>query len=306
MEEVSSASLAEGCRKRQGALQANPETPERSNTPPTTGLLRLPFEIRLQIYGYFIPQKQVINVYVPCFSTHWAFLNRVLNFEDVLDFQEDGIYPIDEADHAVYEGTPDREGSYLDSGGHWDYNMKKNKNNIFLISKQISEESLNVLYGENTFNLSLSEDGERYLKKRFTESNRQRMRYLLLTAEPVGASYGPEKTPDHTLWSSILPQLKGVRIVAAQPHDDQTNESGLPIPVRDIEEWVHWIRPFLQCFGRNLLKQTIVQIDHGGRLETRALVKKYFPSGYREIRCRYVGDMVFRRGPFCGNSRSRD
>ena len=66
------------------------------------------------------------------------------------------------------------------------WNCNKNKNSIFLLSKQISEEALDILYGDNIFKLYLHGEGEVYLKKNFTEANRQRMRYLLLIAEPNG------------------------------------------------------------------------------------------------------------------------
>jgi len=55
----------------------------------------------------------------------------------------------------------------------WNY-----KNSIFLISKQISGEALDILYGENVFKLHLNREGESYLQKNFTEANRQRMRHL--------------------------------------------------------------------------------------------------------------------------------
>ena len=47
--------------------------------------------------------------------------------------------------------------------------------------------------------------------------NRQRMRYLLLTAQPVGVSYEPRRMLDNALLSSILLVLKWLRIVAEQP-----------------------------------------------------------------------------------------
>jgi hypothetical protein len=59
-----------------------------------------------------------------------------------------------------------------------------------------------------------------------------------------------------------------------------------------------WVRPFLQCFGQHLSRETIVQVDDDGLLETGELVKECLPDGYRKVRCRFVGDLIFKRGEF--------
>jgi hypothetical protein len=59
-------------KKRLVVLNANLEKLEKLRAPPDappTGLLRLPFEIRLQIYHYCIPRKRVIEVSRPRFNT---------------------------------------------------------------------------------------------------------------------------------------------------------------------------------------------------------------------------------------------
>jgi hypothetical protein len=62
-----------------------------------------------------------------------------------------------------------------------------------------------------------------------------------------------------------------------------------------MDYWVSWIRPFLQCFGKHLLRKTTVEIDSDGRVEMGTLVKECLPHGYREVRCRIVGDLIFQR-----------
>ena len=87
------------------------------------------------------------------------------------------------------------------------------------MSKQISEEALDVLYGENFFNLYLG-SGDYCFNECFTARNRERMRYLLLIAESGAhwlAQRGIEAGP---LWRPILPNLKRLRIVAQQPVKD--------------------------------------------------------------------------------------
>ncbi|KFX96662.1 hypothetical protein O988_05224 [Pseudogymnoascus sp. VKM F-3808] len=283
-------------RKRIVALKAHIEKLERLRTPPT-GLLRLPFEIRLQIYGYCIPQKRVIEVIQPYFDT--SFEDCTLEFEDNvhivanpdMEFDPDSEYGASLQDRAL--DPEDYAADYR--GDYW--NHKKNKSSVFLISKQISKEALDVLYGENMFMIHLHEKGE-ILLKNFSEANRQRMRYLLVTAEPRGVSYTPGRMPDNALWCSVLPQLKMLRIVAEQP----LHYYNAPTLEQDIDCWLNWIRPFLQCFRRHLSKHTTVQIDGDGRLETMALIKECLPGGYREVRCRLAGDFIFKRGRFSWES----
>ncbi|KFZ15581.1 hypothetical protein V501_02645 [Pseudogymnoascus sp. VKM F-4519 (FW-2642)] len=184
-------------------------------------------------------------------------------------------------------------------GNYW--NPNKNKNSIFLVSKQISDEALDVLYGENVFMMHLHGEGEIYFKKNFSEANIQRMRYLLLTAEPRGVSYTPGRMPDNALWCSVLPQLKMLRIVAEQPLE-AGHYYNAPTLEQDMDCWLNWIRLFLQCFRRHLSKHTTVEIDGDGRVETMALIKECLPGGYREVQCQLAGDFIFRRSRFSWES----
>src|SRR5207247_2224933 len=128
------------------------------------------------------------------------------------------------------------------------------------LSKQISEECLDILYGENMFELYLNGGGEHYLRKNFTEVNTRRMRYLLLIAQPMGFSYKPGGIPDNVLWASILPSLKVLRIVTEQPIRSP-GYFGAPTLEQLMDCWVKWIRPFLECFGQHLIAGTTVQVD---------------------------------------------
>ena len=320
MEDLSTTVLIELFRKRLDVLNTRLEilkqlsVPLKATPPPPvspTGLLRLPFEIRLQIYHYCIPRKYVIEVSDPRFYIRWPYEEKdhTVDLEDALDFEDDTLDLED--DTLGLEGTleledttgfeDDMENLEADdvySGGYTldmegDYWNCSNNNSIFLISKQISNETLDILYGENIFKLRLHGEGEHYLKKNFAEGNRQRMRYLLLNAQPMGVSYEPGRMPDNSLWSSILPTLKGLRIVAEQPVE-ASSYYGAPSLEQEIDRWAKWIKLFLQCFGQYLSRETIVQVDINGQAETRELVEECLPHGYREIRCRHVGDLIFK------------
>jgi hypothetical protein len=93
-------------------------------------------------------------------------LEDALYCEDALDLESTPDFDGDSLgleDNVVYsEDTLDFEGNY--------WNRNKNQNSIFLLSKQISEEALDVLYGNNMFKLYLHGEGEYHLKKNFTEA----------------------------------------------------------------------------------------------------------------------------------------
>jgi hypothetical protein len=67
-------------KKRLVVLNANLEKLEKLRAPldaPPTSLLRLPFDIRLQIYHYCISCKRVIEASRPRFNTSWLFVDYV-------------------------------------------------------------------------------------------------------------------------------------------------------------------------------------------------------------------------------------
>ena len=108
-----------------------------------------------------------------------------LSLEGTLELEDEDDIENLEAD-AVYSG-----GYTLDIEGDWNCS---NNNSIFPVSKQISNEALDILYRENIFKLRLYREGEYFLKKNFAKGNRQRIQYLLLTTQPMGVSYEPGRS----------------------------------------------------------------------------------------------------------------
>ncbi|KAF9728615.1 hypothetical protein PMIN01_13443 [Paraphaeosphaeria minitans] len=88
MEDPSKAVLAEKFEKHITVLDERLRKLKKLSMPPETslpGLLRLPIEIRLQIYYYCIPRKCIIDVANPRFNTQWFSVDRILDFKAVLD-----------------------------------------------------------------------------------------------------------------------------------------------------------------------------------------------------------------------------
>lgn len=169
----------------------------------------------------------------------------VIESEDTLDLEKATSFEHEETDPRNGAACLEKYSLVVDDS-HW--NFGKNNNNILIPSKQISEEALNALYGDNIFKLHFNGEGECYFRKNFTEANRQRMRFLLLVAQPCGVSYELGRMPDDASWSSMLPHLRVLRLVADHPLE-AGGYYNAPTLEQDIDRWVEWIRPFLECFG---------------------------------------------------------
>jgi hypothetical protein len=138
----------------------------------------------------------------PCFYIRWPYkeVDYTLDLDNALDFEYNAL-DLDDTlgfeDNAVNSGDSAVYSEDYTLGDYW--NRNKNKNSIFLVLKQISKEALDILYRDNIFKLRLYNKGEYYLAKNFTEANRQRIRYLLLTAQPSSVSYKLGRTLDNVL-----------------------------------------------------------------------------------------------------------
>ena len=285
------------------------------------GLLRLPLELRIKIYRHLIPTKRIIDASRPRFN--YTISNRRTRGVGVegIDIEEDScdvddgeqirsdIVTLDNDSESGLSEDPHNT-DVVDFGGctdsiyaivldqataAWDTDWKKNS--IFLVCKQISNEALDVLYGENAFRQSLHGDGGLCLKQNFTEANRRRMRMLLLTVEH--RSWIGELTPDKELWSSIIPTLHILRLVAGQPV--QETYYNAPPLAQTMQSWFKFLRTFLNCF-RQLLNGKSLEVDFDGNKETGEVVKECMLGRYREVRCRFSGDLMFRRGRFSYSS----
>jgi hypothetical protein len=118
MQTLSTPELAEAFRKRLVVLPERLEILKKPREPPeapATGLLRLPAEIRLQIYHHCIPRKRIIEVNRPRFDPQWLFMDdghdqteREFNQDleeddDVYDFEGADVNDRDSNSAVVYD-----------------------------------------------------------------------------------------------------------------------------------------------------------------------------------------------------------
>ena len=268
---------------------------EAQPLPELAGLFRIPLEIRWQIYRYCIPRKRIVEVSFPRFSIGWTSQE-----DGMSDFEEVRDSPDTDSEENMREFEEDNTQSPESNAPALSidlWNIYEKNNSLFLTSRQISEEALDFLYGENIFKLCLNGEGEYFLRKNFSERNRQRLRYILVTAQPMGVSFGQAHLPHEALWSSVLPNIRILRLVAQQPFGAAVYYNA-PTLELEMDRWLHWIRPFLECFNRHLRNTSVAEVDDDDRKETSDLIKESLKIGYRRVRCRLAGNLIFRRGPF--------
>lgn len=215
-----------------------------------SGFLNLPFDIRRIIYSFLIPRKQVIRI------TRSMLACGIESSDNDSDF----------------------------------FNSHHSRLNVLHLSREISEEALDILYGENLFQVFLNGDGEGDLEHNFTERNRHRIRNLLVLMTDRGVS----STPNIPLWASLLPNLKVFQIIAEQPMEARAYWNA-PTLEQDLNDWVKWAMTYFHCFRQYLGTATRVELDDDNRKEARSLADGYLPLTYQKIR-HPRGDLVFRRG----------
>lgn len=170
---------------------------------------------------------------------------------------------------------------------------------VLLVSRQLSEEALDVLYGENVFKVVLH-GGRPNILSQFAPANRQRIRRLQLVLRPMGVSYGSPLNLDSQIWPPILANLAKLCIVAQQPLEPR-HYYNAPSLEQDMDEWLTWLKPVLEYVNQYVSSGTVVEVDDDDREETSELVKECLPNGYRKVQTR-TGDLCFMRGEFSWES----
>lgn len=102
---------------------------------------------------------------------------------------------------------------------------------------------------------------------------------MIISAEPYGSmrfSY-KECMPDESLWATILPNLKSLLIFTKLSIGARKYRDALTLE-EDIAQWMMWIRPYLQCFGKHIPDTLSAIVDDEGMSATREFVEHYLPG----------------------------
>jgi hypothetical protein len=166
---------------------------------------------------------------------------------------------------------------------------------LLLVCRQISDEVLDVLYGENGFKVKPERDDERFMTMIFSEATRKRIRHMMLLLEPHDNLYY-HKSLDRRLWDICLPRLRTLWVVAEEP----INYSGISGHIWDRQKlWFNWLPPIVEYISENLSARATVLLDLKAKdkeaSRTAKLLRQSLPqSDYRYVQTK-VGDVEFHR-----------
>lgn len=166
--------------------------------------------------------------------------------------------------------------------------IRDQRNSLLLVSKMVGAEALEVLYGDNAFQIDICHDGVCHLTGEFWEVNRRRIGKLQVVLQPFTSGWGPYCcVPDSTPWSPLLAQLKKLTIVAQHPLRFRRYYTA-----ETIEKSTEWLMERLQCYSSELRSSCVVEVDDDNQTDTGALMRICFPRGYRRVQT-LAGNLLF-------------
>lgn len=151
---------------------------------------------------------------------------------------------------------------------------------LLLVSKKVGAEALEVLYGDNVFQVYVHQNRGYHLERQFTDANRQMIRSLQIVVQPRGCFY--DRPLNSALWSPILAHLKKLSIVAQQPLQPRPHYDTLLFE-HEMARWTDSLRAILQYVSHELRRSSIIEVDDDDVIETSILIMEYFPQGYRKV-----------------------
>jgi hypothetical protein len=167
------------------------------------------------------------------------------------------------------------------------------KHTVVLISRQLSEEALDVLYGENVFEVRLHYGSQRILNK-FAPANRQRIRRLQLFVHFNYISCTMPLSQSLHILRPTLASLTRLYIVALQPLLGATNCDNAPMLEQEMHKWLTNCKAILEYVNQHVSSRATIEVDNNEKEETSELAKKCLSNGYRNVRTGF-GDIFFRR-----------
>lgn len=168
----------------------------------------------------------------------------------------------------------------------------KKRTAILRVSRQVNGEALNVLYGENIFEVDVHH-GNHNVVWNFSLANQLRIRRLQLVIRPEGISWVPPVRLNSPIWPQILSNLIKLCIVAQQPLHLPTYSMDYDLN-EHMEQWLSGLKSTLDYVCQHISTRAVVEVDDDDREETGEVIKAYFPYGYKKIRTK-TGDWFFER-----------
>ncbi|KAF2493097.1 hypothetical protein BU16DRAFT_71323 [Lophium mytilinum] len=176
------------------------------------------------------------------------------------------------------------------------YKVQDRKKNLLLVSKQVSAEAVEILYGENAFMFAVSRENERKLVGYISAANIMRIRKVWIVLSDKG--YDNDKMPGVEVWGPVFAGLTKLVIVAKQPilpESEVVNALILNQYQNIADTWAVWCDRMIEFVAQNVRYNLVVELDDNDREDTGAVMMRYFPNRHRMVKTVY-GDRVFKRG----------
>ena len=268
-------------------------------------LLRLPLELRQRIYAIIFGPRRLVDFRHRLDLDPWT---RSMIYRPLSEKQSRGP-PL--KNYVVYDSDRDEDDDgdpkrRLSDGNSDSDKMSvhslsdeveyERRTGLLGVSKVISNEALDVLYGQHTFVINIHGENCRSFIQ-FGAANLSRVRHLRVVARPMDTSYAKPFVFDPKLWLPLLEGLLDICVVAQQPLVARGYYRGAPTLEEDLRDWTAWLEPILEYFSASVAGKTVVSLDAGGLAETTALMDKHFGPGYQKVETSN-GDLCFKRGRY--------
>lgn len=265
----------------------------------SSAFLALPVEIRRQIYGFCIPQKLRYDV-----SSTRCYRNCPDWFNEISDYHPHGsgmdVIEIENSEERERELSTEVEEIYpiyplypFVEGDH-----RNGLPGLLLCCHQITEEVMDMLYGENTFQVNIQDNDELTLANLLSSKTREKICNMVLILRPRGVSYRPNFRMDPDIWDGILGNLQILGVIAEQPElDSEEQQLEATEPEDAFEEWTTWITPILEYLRQALNREARIVVDANDEQRTVEIIKEAIP-GRCHFQCLPIADFIFRRGKF--------
>lgn len=217
-------------------------------------LLRLPLELRQNIYALILPD-------LPRFSLCSA-PKKADPGKRAMIYQPKSEKP--------YE-----RGSKEEALSEW-------RTGILSVSRALSNDVLDFMYGQAPQLMFIDCAFEHF--RRIGAANLQRIRRLCIVVRSMWLLV-PDRQPmafDPELWHPPLEGLQQLSIVAQQPlaHRGYYGPSfEAPTFEEQLDNWTAWLDPVLEYFSTHISKETVVSVDADNLPETTAVMDRHFSSG---------------------------
>ncbi|KAI0815865.1 hypothetical protein GGR55DRAFT_630643 [Xylaria sp. FL0064] len=321
-------------------------------------LLSIPLEVRRHIYGFCIPQHLTFDcsddMYYQNRPIGWMPLrqsnqscDRYASDEENLideDFVEElrclhsdlkgkeKLSPLEEIEEVSVENVL-TEGDKSDQSMQDEFGLlgldslhfhppsshTSSLPALLLLCRQITDEVETMLYEGNTFMIDIRCQGQDYLKRQFTERNRERMRNIILVLRPIETPYDPEALMDPEIWDSVLGNLVTLGVIIEQPEPpllEWLEDSEKEITVnflaflRDrkreaVGKWMTWLLPIFEYLVQAVPKQTEIVVDVTEEEDTVQALE-FFQKGPFRFQRLPAPDSILNKVDFAWESGSRE